>query len=98
MIVDKSKLKIPCFLTAYEITREYGGPEEGGWYWDNFVPVESILVESEDEAEKEFLRLWDKYGSNAWGKLYSVLGGMEVRICIEDFMAENQTTERPRYE
>lgn len=30
----------PYRVTSYETSREYGGPEEGGWYFDAGVPVE----------------------------------------------------------
>ena len=30
------------FFTAYEKGREYGGPEEGGWYYTTLSPVSRI--------------------------------------------------------
>lgn len=36
--------KIP--ITIGMITSEYGGPEEGGWYYDHFTPSRVIRVAS----------------------------------------------------
>ena len=32
------------YVNAYEVTREYGGPEEGGWYYDAGEPMASVPV------------------------------------------------------
>ena len=29
------------WVTKYEVSRRYGGPEEGGWYYDNWSPIDS---------------------------------------------------------
>ena len=34
------------FVTAYRVTRHYGGPEEGGWWYDWYAPLESIRLNS----------------------------------------------------
>ncbi len=42
-----------CFLGAYSRTREYGGPEEGGWWYDagNLLEVVVCREEERDAAE-----------------------------------------------
>jgi hypothetical protein len=47
------------FVNKYRLTREYGGPEEGGWYWDCLSPTNYILCVDEDHA-KDILKLWQK--------------------------------------
>lgn len=32
------------FVNVYEVGRSYGGPEEGGWWFDTGCPVESYVV------------------------------------------------------
>jgi hypothetical protein len=32
------------FVTIYAVTLCYGGPEEGGWWWDRYEPMESRRV------------------------------------------------------
>ena len=32
------------YINAYEVTRHYGGPEEGGWWYNSGEPVASVPV------------------------------------------------------
>ena len=32
------------YVNAYEVTRHYGGPEEGGGFWNNYSPIASIPI------------------------------------------------------
>lgn len=36
------------YLNTYEVYQAYGGPEEGGWWYDRGTPVQSILLSNED--------------------------------------------------
>lgn len=42
------------YVNVYISDRAYGGPEEGGWYYDTweYVPSESVIGTSEDDAER----------------------------------------------
>ena len=48
---------IEVYVNAYIVTREYGGPEEGGWYYDAGYPVASmpvfVVVDIADEEIEE---------------------------------------------
>ena len=46
------------FVNMYRLTREYGGPEEGGWYWDCMSVENSQLCINEDHANTIFAQ-WD---------------------------------------
>lgn len=39
------------YLNTYETFQAYGGPEEGGWWYECGTPVQSILISSEDYEE-----------------------------------------------
>lgn len=42
------------FPEVYVVNREYGGPEEGGWWWDRFVlekTFQARIVESPCDRE-----------------------------------------------
>lgn len=44
---------MPYYVHKYQISQEYGGPEEGGWYYESGVPVEGwqpIMFDKEDDA------------------------------------------------
>ena len=47
----------PCFVTLYRTDRPYGGPEEGGWWYDHTVAVETIRVPSREVAEQLVAKL-----------------------------------------
>ena len=94
------RIKIPgaCFVNAHLVTRNYGGPEEGGWYYDAGSLLESVLVARElaDEAIEE-LRL--EYGHLDDGRqLSSVLSTGKVNYTITDQPGESWPKERPHYE
>ena len=41
------------YVTMFETDRQYGGPEEGGWYYDTGKPIDHPLnriFETEDQA------------------------------------------------
>lgn len=50
----------PCYVTLYRHDRPYGGPEEGGWWYDLIVPEESIRVPSREAAERLVENLRDR--------------------------------------
>lgn len=77
--------------------RHYGGPEEGGWWYDSFKPIRTFYV-SKKRADALYLRLMavrDKLnegrreiGSILSDGVYAVYPGVE----------EAYPTERPHYE
>ncbi len=83
------------FVTAYEVTRHYGGPEEGGWWWDRYEPIDTVPT-SEPEKMVEVFKT--RYEDRVSGDIGSVLGGVAVSVVIEDEPAGMRTTEIPRYE
>jgi hypothetical protein len=82
------------FVTAYEVTRHYGGPEEGGWWYNWYEPIESIPTIRPEVVKSH---LMEKHEGRVHGDIYSVLGGTAVSVIIEDEPAENRSTERPVY-
>lgn len=118
------------YLNVYEVGRIYGGPEEGGWWYNHHEPVASIPIKAVSVAghgnhcytcslaregaihpetgEKYELCKWgyelepvnpekvdefrayleDLYGCRREGDIYSVLGGTEISICLEDHLGQ----------
>ena len=71
----------PTVITVHQIWERYGGPEEGGWYFQCGEPIENICIFSKEQAIKELIRLHNFYKeveeaeydinfSNAWGEYY----------------------------
>ena len=40
------------FVNAYLVDRAYGGPEEGGWYYDTEHPLASVPVPAKPEKDR----------------------------------------------
>jgi len=87
---------MPC-VNAYAVTREWGGPEEGGWWWNLHRPIAFAAHLTEAEAEKIKAIFEDLYKDQAEGDIYSVLGGVEIHVSIEDEPFESATKEKPIY-
>lgn len=86
------------FVNVYSVTRHYGGPEEGGWWFDalhceEIMPVQYQYAETlREELKKRYEE------SHKWGDISSVLGGQDVVVYIEKDPKESETKERPVYE
>jgi hypothetical protein len=95
--VDRLADEQIVYVTAYTVTREYGGAEEGGWYYDEWTHILSIpcLYRDTPQVIKD-LETGALEGYNH-GDIQSVLGGQEVRYYIEYIPGTKQTRVRPRY-
>jgi hypothetical protein len=60
------------YVNVYEIHKIFGGPEEGGWYYNSYSPMASVPFSDEtphEVLEAERLRLIKLYRvspKNAW--------------------------------
>jgi hypothetical protein len=87
------------FVNIYTITRHYGGPEEGGWWYNwsecrEVIPVQNKYSDvMAEEAEKRYTTNGHKFGN-----IYSVLGGQDVDVRIEANPKESESESRPYYE
>lgn len=87
------------YVNAYIVSRHYGGPEEGGWWYDVGEPLSSMLVGSEAEAERvreDFKIRYSGFGSGRHRS--SVLGGANLEVYIEDEFAKAFPQTKPHYE
>lgn len=95
------------YVNEYAVTREYGGPEEGGWWFDEgrFVKCHG---EFDDEAMgqadglADALEEQERDEDDRTGGLgryrYSVLGGADTVFYVEDQPGRHFPREYPRYE
>jgi hypothetical protein len=87
-------------VSIYAVSRNYGGPEEGGWWYDicEFTGVSERVEVSEVEAAKErLLKLFEDEQPRY--PITSVLSdGPEYRVTFETRAGEFETEERPHYE
>lgn len=95
--------KRKMYVSAYKVSRHYGGPEEGGWYYDWHTHIATyprrvkacrLLVVQEKMREKYGHLKTSRPNSNR----YSVLGGSDVVVYNEHTPGESISKERPHYE
>jgi hypothetical protein len=96
------KLQV-IWVNAYRISRHYGGPEEGGWYYDWNTCIASMPVlngTKTTQARIDFIIEWmqETLGWESEHNRYSVLGDADFAVYVEDLYQESETTERPHYE
>ena len=85
------------YVNVYSITRELGGSEEGGWYFNWYECIECVPVKYKRAQEMREL-LEKEYENYPIGNIYSVLGGRGLLVYIETERAASETKERPIYE
>lgn len=92
------------WLAVYDVNRGYGGPEEGGWWYDYGVPVAGIgsfyslraALRRRDEAQATCDRINKDAG--AYGDLSSVLCAGSLRAIVTPYPPCPFPDRRPRYE
>ena len=88
------------FINVYLIDKAYGGPEEGGWWYEYGKVIRSKqVVPIEVEAAKETELLWcDEENKHRRSDIGSVLSeGMYV-VYVEDEPGADFPTHTPHYE
>lgn len=84
------------WVTAYDMDRLCGGPEEGGWWFDCGTVLETIPVVSTD-VDKTIARLKKKYPKQ--GNRYScAYEGGDVEVWCDTKKGRNFPREYPHYE
>lgn len=83
-------------VNVYEVSRNYGGPEEGGWWYDTGHCVETRRCATRADAERVQAALRDEYPRT--GRRSSVLGGDDYEVVIEDGPGRDYPEHRPHYE
>lgn len=81
----------PFYIVVYGISRCYGGPHEGGWYWDFKECLDSKRVWSIKQALQTIRIFQDLYPPPKYNR-FSVLGGTDIEFEIIpslDFIKEN---------
>ena len=93
-------IPVHAFVNVYLVGRAYGGPEEGGWWYDYGLVEACVPVKNWAEAEEwaERLRNDVRYSNEGRRDRYSVIGDETFEVFIEDQPAENFPSERPRFE
>lgn len=87
------------YVNVYAVGREYGGPEEGGWYYDSGELELSLCAPSEAVADMWAALLHAEYQDH--GNRYSVLyyrNPQDYIVDVSDIPGESYPKNRPHYE
>lgn len=97
---DDEHPDFPRWLNAYELSRNLGGHEEGGWYYDSGEPVFAVRVVNADEMVEALRLLYSLWADSVQeDRPYtSVIGGCDIRIRLEPEIATEWPEHAPRYE
>jgi hypothetical protein len=83
------------WVNVTHTTRDYGGPEEGGWWYDgeSLLHSESCLTDDADAVVED---LREKYeGQDDPQPIHNVNSGGRVNITVDDY--QFTPSPRPRY-
>ncbi len=78
------------WVNVYEVVRCYGGPQEGGWWWNHRECIASVPVCKGERPSAVVRRMRRHFADRAWGDIYSVRGGLEIDVCLEDEARESE--------
>ena len=84
------------YVNVYEVDRAYGGPEEGGWWYDSGECIHTETYSSKEDALAAQDVLAEKYPRT--GCRYSVLYGEDYDVFIESAPGTFFPLEIPYYE
>lgn len=88
------------YVNVYLVNREYGGPEEGGWYYDVGSIEESLRCRDEAHAKQVCERKTAQYNEenkNRRSDIGSVLSEGRYDVKQEAWAGEHWPAERPYY-
>lgn len=86
------------YVNAYSVERCYGGPEEGGWWYDAGTPIASLTTQDKEEVAALEEQLTERHGWTSLHNRYSVMGGDDFVVRVESEPARPYPTTRPHYE
>ena len=86
------------YVNTYTVERVYGGPEEGGWWYDAGSPVESVRAPLADAERVQVEREAANADLAGVRSRYSVIGGPDVMALVEGHFARPWPSRRPHYE
>ena len=88
------------YVNVYLVDRAFGGPEEGGWWYDCGQILQSVPCETKQEAEEKAgeLRKLEKYSNEGRPEIDSVLSEGRYDVQVECLPGADYPSRRPYYE
>jgi hypothetical protein len=87
----------PTTITIHDTYLCYGGPEEGGWYYHQGYPLQTICIFSKKQAVETYLKYSEEY--EVWEQPSLGLSTTEsaVEINFANDFAKKYPEQRPYY-
>jgi hypothetical protein len=89
---------LPCYISVEHTEKRYGGPEEGGWWYNASERVETHMV----HTLQTFIRVMNRVArcyKNDNIPLSSVLSRGKYSVYVmHDVLPKNEPAVRPHYE
>jgi hypothetical protein len=96
---ERDRLPALMYLNAYEISRAYGGAEEGGWYFTAGMPLASIPILTLEGDYIGNVNRWTEYLKETLkDEVSNIRYESELAFYEEDHMAKPFPEHRPHYE
>ena len=86
----------PTTICLHECDSTYGGPEEGGWYYQQGWPVKTVCVFSKKQAIREAIKL-EAVAKEQFGPQRDNLGWDAWSVTFSNDYAKAYPEERPYY-
>jgi len=89
--------KEPITVTVHQVIQRYGGPEEGGWWFNQGFPERTYCIFSKKQAVKTFLEVCEEYG--VWDQPSLGLSTTDYNweVSFASTTAKHYPKERPHY-
>lgn len=96
---DMAKVTYPCWVNVCCYDRAFGGPEEGGWWYDTHDRITSEHVAGVEALNRIITYLRGRYSNKGLPPVSSVLskGRFEIHV-TKNPMADHLPKIKPHYE
>jgi len=88
-------VKEPCFINAYVIHNRYGGPEEGGWWYNEGYPL--AFIDASDMNDETANRLFEML-DDIYKKQYTQDADIWTETYVQKHRPRHFPTVKPIYQ
>jgi len=85
------------YVNIYEIWQCYGGPEEGGWWYEAGAPIQCHNVFSKKQAIRRAIEVSKEYEYDYQPRIDDSRNNHAWYICFDSNAAESYPDQRPHY-
>ena len=87
----------PTVVTVHETYLNYGGPEEGGWWYQAGYPVLSHCIFSKRQAVQVYVKYFEEYEIEGQPSLGDTTTRSNIDISFSNELAKAYPESRPYY-